>query len=63
MWFSMMSDIDVNRQSQLPDMDFPVNAMAEGRILVPHQLRMPSNESEQLNIGGWRTYHGAVGFR
>ena len=30
----MMLDIDVNRQSQLPDMDFPVNVRSEGRVIV-----------------------------
>ena len=32
-------------------MDFPINAMAEGRILTPYTLRIPSNESEKLNTG------------
>ncbi|KAH9929114.1 capsular associated protein [Epithele typhae] len=34
---------------KLPDMDFPVNAMSEGRILLPYELRQPSNFTEQLN--------------
>lgn len=30
-------------QSQLPDLDFPINAMAEGRILVPWEQRVYPN--------------------
>lgn len=31
---------------QLPDMDFPINAMAEGRILVPWEHRKYPNLTE-----------------
>ena len=31
---------------QLPDMDFPINAMAEGRILVPWEHRQYPNLTE-----------------
>ena len=37
--------------SQLPDLEFPINAMAEGRILVPWERRVPSNTTLQRNIG------------
>ncbi|TCD65305.1 capsule-associated protein CAP1 [Steccherinum ochraceum] len=32
-------------QDRLPDVDFPINSMAEGRILVPWEQRMKLNES------------------
>ena len=39
---------------QLPDMDFPINAMAEGRILVPWEHRQYPNltEGEFLRFAG-----------
>lgn len=37
---------------QLPDMDFPINAMAEGRILVPWEHRRYPNLTEGIG------YHG-----
>jgi len=36
---------------QLPDMDFPVNALAEGRVLVPWEHRMYSNITIQNSTG------------
>ncbi|KAI0752756.1 capsular associated protein [Daedaleopsis nitida] len=35
---------------RLPDMEFPINAMAEGRILVPWEQRVPSNITLRLNL-------------
>ncbi|KAI1792491.1 hypothetical protein LXA43DRAFT_1006897 [Ganoderma leucocontextum] len=37
-------------QDKLPDLDFPINGMAEGRVLVPWERRAQSNETVQLNI-------------
>lgn len=34
-------------QEKLPDLDFPINAMAEGRILVPWELRAQTNLTMQ----------------
>ncbi|KAF8513209.1 hypothetical protein JB92DRAFT_3083224 [Gautieria morchelliformis] len=39
-------------QHKLPDMDFPINAKAEGRILVPWEHRMFPNTSQQDSSGG-----------
>lgn len=36
---------------QLPDMDFPINAKAEGRILVPWEHRMYPNMTQQNSSG------------
>lgn len=36
---------------QLPDMDFPINAKAEGRILVPWEHTMYPNTSKQDSSG------------
>lgn len=35
---------------QLPDLEFPINGMAEGRMLVPWEQRVPSNVTVELNI-------------
>jgi hypothetical protein len=36
---------------QLPDLDFPVNTKAEGRILVPWERRQHPNLTSQGNFG------------
>lgn len=35
----------LTERRQLPDVDFPINSMAEGRILVPYEQRVQSNAS------------------
>ena len=51
--------------SQLPDLEFPVNGMAEGRILVPWERRVGSNLTMQSNDGQWTfllaALHASVG--
>ena len=42
-------------------MDFPINAMSEGRILVPYELRIPSNETDQLNNSASSMPHSCGG--
>ncbi|TDL27904.1 glycosyltransferase family 90 protein [Rickenella mellea] len=39
-------------QSKLPDMDFPINAKAEGRVLVPWEHRQFPNMTEQNSSVG-----------
>lgn len=41
----------LNVDDQLPDMDFPVNSMAEGRVLVPWEDRKYPNETIQFASG------------
>ncbi|CCM01992.1 uncharacterized protein FIBRA_04066 [Fibroporia radiculosa] len=36
-------------RDKLPDLDFPINAMAEGRILVPWEQRMSPNYTRQAD--------------
>ncbi|RDX45857.1 capsular associated protein [Lentinus brumalis] len=43
-----------NFQDRLPDLEFPINAMAEGRILVPWERRVQSNTTLQRNIDAIR---------
>ena len=41
--WSRLVHFNLMYNSQLPDMDFPINAMAEGRILVPWEHRQYPN--------------------
>lgn len=41
---------------QLPDLEFPVNGMAEGRILVPWESRVRSNLTMQSNLGEYALF-------
>ncbi|EIW53340.1 capsular associated protein [Trametes versicolor FP-101664 SS1] len=41
-------------QGELPDLEFPVNGMAEGRILVPWESRVRSNLTMQSNLDAVR---------
>lgn len=48
------SDVDrtlrlIYFRSQLPDIDFPINAMAEGRILVPWEYRKYPNLTDSAS--------------
>ena len=44
--------MELTTVSQLPNMDFPINAMAEGRILVPWEHRQYPNLTEGENSCG-----------
>ncbi|KAF7798170.1 hypothetical protein EIP86_009387 [Pleurotus ostreatoroseus] len=45
-WLYMGRAMLIGLEYQLPDMDFPINAMAEGRILVPWEHRQFPNLTE-----------------
>ena len=45
-WLFMGRAVLIGLEYQLPDMDFPINAMAEGRILVPWEHRQYPNLTE-----------------
>ncbi|OBZ76168.1 Beta-1,2-xylosyltransferase 1 [Grifola frondosa] len=47
-------------QDKLPDIEFPVNAMAEGRILVPWERRIRSNLTMQSDIDAVHTQFTAM---
>jgi len=44
----------LNSRDQLPDMDFPVNTMAEGRVLVPWEHKKYPNLTVQYTAGPFR---------
>jgi len=45
---SAMSYLIISNISQLPDIDFPINAMAEGRILVPWEHVQDPSSAEGM---------------
>ena len=42
-----------NHRDQLPDLDFPVNTMAEGRVLVPWEHQHYPNLTVQYTAGSF----------
>ncbi|TFY80853.1 hypothetical protein EWM64_g3155 [Hericium alpestre] len=47
-------------QHLLPDMDFPINARSEGRVLVPWEHRTYPNTSFQESLGGVNSIVGSL---
>ncbi|KAA1475312.1 capsular associated protein [Dentipellis sp. KUC8613] len=47
-------------QHTLPDMDFPINARSEGRVLVPWELRAYPNTTFQDSLGGINSIVGSL---